>query len=167
MEIKRTFTVNKPIDEVWDVLGNDFGGAYKWGSGLYHSEGYGAPELEGASCNNRACQTNLGDIKEVIRTFDPQKHILEYEVIEGFPGFVKSGVNKWTLTPQGGKQTRVDVHFVAELQGLLGTLMRPMMGWQMGRTFDQVLGDFKYYVENGRPSPNKLKEINKRAAKAA
>ncbi|CAH0999176.1 hypothetical protein LEM8419_00473 [Neolewinella maritima] len=167
MEIKRTFTVDRPIEKVWDVLGNDFGGAAKWATGLYHSEGYGAPQLAGASCNNRACDTNQGKIKEVIRVFDVDNHHLAYAVIEGFPGFVKSGVNNWRLTDLGDGRTRVDIHFIAVLQGLLGTIMRPMMGWQLGRVFDQALADFKIYVETGKPSSAKAKELAGRSGKAA
>lgn len=166
MEIKRTFIVNQPIEQVWDILGNDFGGAHKWASGLYHSEGYGKPQLAGASCNNRACDTSQGAIKEVIRVFDPAGYHLAYEVIEGFPGFVKSGVNNWRLKSMG-QQTQVDIHFIAETQGLLGVFMGPMMKLQLGRVFDAVLDDFKVYVETGQPSLRKAKENQKRAAKAA
>ena len=40
MEIKRSFTV----DQVWDILGNRYGEAHLWATGLYHAEGYGAPQ---------------------------------------------------------------------------------------------------------------------------
>ncbi|WP_020566789.1 SRPBCC family protein [Neolewinella persica] len=162
MEIKRTITVNKPIDKVWDVLGNDFGSAAKWATGLYHSEGYGVPQLAGAACNNRSCDTNQGAIKEVVRVFDANNHHLAYEVIEGFPGFVKSGINNWRLTDLGNGKTKVDIHFIAVLQGIMGTLMKPMMKWQLGSTFDQVLEDFKVYVETGKPSAKKVKELKKK-----
>ena len=91
MEFKKSIIVNQPINQVWEVLGNQYGEAYKWASGLYHSEGFGTPQLEGASCNNRACETSTGKIKEKIRVFDEQNYELEYEVIEGFPFFVDSG----------------------------------------------------------------------------
>lgn len=161
MEIKRSFTVNKPVAEVWDILGNDYGGANKWATGLYHTEGYGKPTHAGAPCSNRTCETAQGTITEAVRTFDAQNYHLAYEVIEGFPGFVESGVNNWRLTPQGEK-TKVDIHFIAITRGLLGSLMAPMMKWQLGKTFDRVLGDFKYYVEHGKPSPAKEKENAKR-----
>ena len=163
MEIKRSFTVHKPIDRVWDVLGNDYGGACKWGTGLYHSEGKGSPTLPAAEFDQRYCETNVGNITEKVLVFDPEHYKLQYEVIDGFPGFVKSGVNTWTLTDLGSSKTRVDVHFVAVLGGIMGTIMKPMMKWQLGGTFDQVLKDFKVYVETGKPSAKKAKELAKRA----
>lgn len=163
MEIKRTFTVDKPIEAVWDVLGNDYGNACKWGTGLYHSEGKGTPTLPGAEFDQRYCETNVGNITERILVFDPNNYKLQYEVIDGFPGFVKSGINTWTLRTLGRNKTEVEVHFVAVLGGLMGTLMKPMMKWQLSKSFDQVLADFKVYVETGRPSPKKARELAKRA----
>lgn len=167
MDVKKEIAVNKPISEVWEVLGNQYADAYKWARGLYHSEGFGAPKLEGASCNNRTCDTSFGRIQEEIRVFDSNNYILEYEVIKGFPGFIKQGINKWTLTKVNDRQTKVVMHFKGETQGFLGIIMGPMMGYQLKKNLGDVLGDFKYYVETGKPSPGKLKDAEKYAKKAA
>lgn len=166
MEIKRTFTVDKPIERVWDVLGNDYGGACKWGTGLYHSEGKDAPTLPDAEFDKRYCETNVGNITEKVLIFDPRHYRLQYAVIDGFPGFVKSGINTWTLRELADDKTQVDVHFIAVLGGLMGTIMKPMMRWQLSSTFDQVLEDFKVYVETGKPSAKKAKELRKLAKRA-
>ena len=166
MEIKRTFTVNKSIDATWAVLGNDYGGAYKWGTGLYHTEGKGTPTLSGAEFDQRYCETNVGNITEKVLVFDPKSYQLSYEVIDGFPGFVKSGVNTWTLRQLSPNKTEVSVHFVAVLGGIVGTIMKPIMNWQLSKSFDQVLEDFKVYVETGKPSATKAKELAKRRPKA-
>jgi hypothetical protein len=166
MEFKKEIIVNKPINEVWNVLGNQYTEAYKWAGGLYHSEGKGAPQLEGASCNNRSCHTSFGRLVEEINTFDTQNYVLEYEVKEGFPSFMGKAVNNWSLTPVGNK-TQVNMHLVMETKGILGTIMQPMMKMQMGNTLKNILGDFKHYVETGEPSPNKAKEMAKYQAKLA
>lgn len=165
MEIKKEITIHQPIEKVWDILGNQFGQAYLWASSLNHSEGYNAPSLEQAPCNNRACSTTQGNIKEVIRQFDPQNYVLAYEVIEGFPFFVQQGINTWKLT-QKGQHTVVNIHLVIKTTGLVGTLMAPMMKLQMNGLLSQVAQDLKHYAETGQPSPNKAKEL-KKLAKAA
>ncbi|MEM6395147.1 MAG: SRPBCC family protein [Bacteroidota bacterium] len=165
MEIKRNFTINQPADRVWEVLGNQFGQACEWVTGLYHSEASGNPASGNAQSVKRTCDTNQGKIKEEIRAFDPKNYHLSYAVIEGFPSFVKSGVNTWRLMPKGNK-TEVDVHFVAELQGVLGFLMKPIMRMQLGKVFDQAVNDLKVFVETGKPSQAKSKELAKRAARA-
>ena len=116
MEVRKEITVNQAIDQVWDILGNQYASAYKWARGLYHSEGFGKPKLAGASCNNRTCDTSFGVIQEEIRTFDTQKYILEYEVIKGFPRFIKQGVNKWNLTKVDAGRTKVMMHFKGEME---------------------------------------------------
>lgn len=168
MEFIRETTINKPINEVWDVLGNQFTDAYKWASSLNHSQGFGKPTIEGATCSNRACDIKgMGKIKESIRVLDHKNHILSYEVIEGFPSFVKSGINTWTLKAIGN-QTHLHMKCDMVLKGFVGTVMSPMMRMQMNGIFNEVVEEFKYYVEhNGTPHPRKIKAIQKLAKKAA
>jgi len=154
MNIKKEITVNKSIQEAWDVLGNQFGEAYQWASGLNHSHAYGEPQLPGTTCNNRSCDTAQGKIEEVIRTFDPKNYILEYEVVDGFP----------FLLTETGNTTRVNIDFKLKTKGLMGSIMSPMMKIQMNKLIGFVLEDFKHYVETGRPSPRKAKEIAKNPA---
>ena len=166
MDFKKETIINKPIHEVWEILGNQYGEAYQWASGLYHSKAIGEPRLEGAACNNRDCETSQGKIKEVIRDFDPQNHVLAYEVIEGFPFFIDMALNTWTLTEKDNT-TKVNMHLVMKTKGFVGALMTPMMKLQMNGVLKNVMDDFKYFVEKGQPSPRKAKEIAKLSRKAA
>lgn len=165
MEFKREIIIDKPIEVVWDVVGNQFGEAYKWASGINHSESFGTPKLKAAHCNNRACELPSGKIKEVIRKFNPHHYELEYEVIEGFPFFVDSGINNWKLSKVNGK-TKVDMHLVIKTKGILGVIMGPMMKVQMNGLTKAVLDDLKQYIETGKPSAKKQKELVKLAKKA-
>ncbi|MDC7998390.1 SRPBCC family protein [Gilvibacter sediminis] len=164
MEVKKEIIVDKPISEVWGILGNQFGDAYKWARGLYHSESFGQPAVEDAHCSNRACNTSFGAIKEKINVFKPNQQ-LSYEVIEGFPGFIKSGLNNWYLTKLNDNRTKVHIHFLGETQGILGVIMKPMMKLNLSITIKDALQDFKFYVENGKPSPEKIKDIKKNKKK--
>ncbi len=160
MEFIKTTTVDRPIEEVWEILGNQFGEAYKWAGGLYHSEGFGTPALEDAPFSSRACNTSQGKITEEIRVFDPTNFKLVYEVVNGFPGFVEVGKNQWSLSPVGEK-TEVHMHLVIETKGIMGIIMGPMMGMQLKKVVNNVLEDFKHFVETGSPSPSKAKEMAK------
>ncbi|EAY24924.1 SRPBCC family protein [Microscilla marina] len=167
MEFYRETVINASISDAWEILGNQYTTAYKWASGLKYSEGQGNPVFEGASCSNRACDTtSLGAIQEEIRVFDPQNYVLSYEVIEGFPFFVKLGQNTWKLTKEGN-QTRVSMKLEMQTKGWVGKLMSPMMRMQMGGILTNAIEDFRHYVETGKPSPRKAKEIAKYAKKAA
>lgn len=166
MEFKREIIIDRPVAKVWDILGNQFGEVYKWASGINHSESFGEPKLKQAHCNNRACELPSGKIKEVILKFDPYNFELEYEVIEGFPSFVDSGINNWKLTNLNGK-TKVNMHLVIKTKGILGSIMGPIMKMQMNALTKSVLTDLKHYVETGKPSQFKQKELGKLAKKTA
>lgn len=158
--------VKQPIHQVWDLLGNQYGEADKWASGLFHSEAIGEPKIQGAVCNNRTCEISSGTIKEEVRKFDAKNHILSYEVIEGFPFFVDQAINTWTLQAQG-KNTLVNMHLVMTTKGFIGKLMQPMLKLQMNSLLQHAIEDFKHYSETGKPSPRKAKELAKLAKRAA
>lgn len=166
MEFKREILINAPVDAVWNVLGTQYGDAHKWVSGLNHSEEYGKPTLAGAHCSNRSCETPQGKIKEVVTKFDTKNHELGYEVIEGFPFFVEVGKNNWKLHKVGDK-TQVNMHLTIQTKGFVGAIMSPMMKLQMNKIATNAVNDLKHYVETGKPSPLKAKELKKLRKKAA
>lgn len=165
MKIQREITVNKSVEEVWEVLGNQYTEAYQWASGLYHSEGFGKPTLEGATCSSRACNTSFGQLKEEIRVFDEKEYKLSYEVVEGFPSFIAKGVNNWSLTSLGENQTKVTMMFEGQTTGIKGAIMGTMMRMKLGGSLKNAIEEFKYYVENNRPHPRKVKDTQKNTQK--
>lgn len=166
MNIRKTILIDRPILDVWEVLGNQFGEAYKWATGLYHSNAYGHPQIDGASCSNRSCDTNQGKINEELRKYDAENYMLEYEIVEGFPFFVDTATNNWRLTKEANS-TRLDIDFNLKTKGWVGAIMKPMMKMQMNKVMDGITVDFKHYVEKGKPSPQKAKELLKLSKKAA
>ena len=166
MEFKRTFLVNKPIEQVWDILGNQFGQACHWASGVHHSEGRGATDLTNYTGGTRECRTDFGRLKERVELFDPHNYRLRYVAYQGFPFFVDNGRNTWMLTAKG-RQTEVSMALVMTMKGLMGKLMSPVMKGQMRKAVDQIVVDFKTYAETGQASAHKQKELAKQAKKAA
>ena len=168
MNIKREIVIEKPVSEVWMIVGSHFGDAYKWARGLNHSEGHGESEFEGATCRNRTCQVpGFGKIKEVIQEFDQVNHVLSYEVVEGFPGFISSAVNTWNLEAIGQKKTKVTMNLVMNTTGIKGAIMGPMMKMNLNKMISGVVSDLKIYAETGKPSPYKTKELEETEPKAA
>ncbi|MEO1052541.1 MAG: SRPBCC family protein [Bacteroidota bacterium] len=167
MNIKKEITVNKPIKQVWDILAHQYADAYKWARGLDYSEGHGAPVFEEAPFSNRTCEVpGFGKIQEVIRKFDNENHILSYEVVQGFPGFVASATNTWSLV-DNGINTLVTMNMEMQTKGVMGAIMGPMMKMNLNKLIAGVISDFKVYLETGKPSRQKAREIEKAAKKAA
>lgn len=156
MNVSGEIVINKPVQDVWEIVGNQFGEAYRWGSVLKHTKTHGR-QLHGVVCDMRTCDiAGIGTIKEKILEFDPQRHVLAYEVVEGFPFFVKRGVNQWRLIAEGSS-TRLTINAEIETSGIVGLLMAPMMKMQMSSIMKKTREDLKYYVENGKPHPRKVK----------
>lgn len=166
MEFKREIIINKPIENVWEILGNQFGSACEWASGINHSNTYGQSNLPDTPWNNRACDTTSGKIKEELTMFNPANYELEYKVLEGFPFFVDLGKNNWKLT-KVGPTTKVSMHMTIITKGIVGRLMSPMMKMQINKLADNVINDLKHYTETGKPSPMKAKELKNLAKQAA
>ena len=167
MEIKRNFTVDQPIEKVWELLGEQFGQVCTWASGVHQSEGQVSSDPSTRTGGTRACQTDFGQLKERVDVYDPANHRLTYTAYAGFPFFVDNMQNTWRLSARGPRRTEVDIHLVGTMKGFVGKLMGPVMKGQMGKAMDQVAIDFKTYAETGQASAHKQKELAKRARKAA
>ena len=164
IEIKHQLTVNAPIDEVWRVLALEFTRVGDWASGIAQSKlnpNVVAPE--GAEVGGRVCSVpGFGDLAEAFTAYDPDNYTFSYEAIEGMPFFVKTAGNTWSLTAQGN-QTIVNMHLIAEVNVFSGMLMAPMMRRKFDQSGRDTIEDLKYYVENGSPSPRKLKAMQQAA----
>ncbi|MFT5723248.1 MAG: hypothetical protein ACI9JN_000357 [Bacteroidia bacterium] len=57
MKIVKVLTIDKPIADVWDVLGNQFDKIDKWASIISHSEVSGTPKLPGVNYAIRSTTT--------------------------------------------------------------------------------------------------------------
>ena len=158
MQIQITQIINKPVAAVWEVLGKQFGQMHHWASVVHHAEGRGA-HIAQAVCDQRVCQVaGMGQIREKVLEFDEKNFVLKYEVQEGFPFFVKRGVNRWSLSDEGSA-TRVTIVADVETQGIVGAIMAPMMKMQLSRMLNQTAEELKYYVENNEIHPRKQKAI--------
>jgi Polyketide cyclase / dehydrase and lipid transport len=156
MTIGKEIIIDKNIESAWQVLGPQFAEAYKWASAVKHSEGSG-PGLNGATCSERGCSTTMGALKEKLLKYSNTEHMLSYEVAEGMPSMVKYATNTWQLTSINANQTRLNIQINIQVGGLMGTIMKPMMRMKMSKMGDELVEEFKYYVEKGQPHPRKVK----------
>lgn len=159
MIIKKEIIVNANIGKCWIVLGKEFSKAYKWASAIKHSEGSG-DSFNGSSCSTRGCDVKgMGALKEKLLQYSDEAHSLKYEIIEGMPSMVTKGTNNWKLLSIDPKRTKLTMEMNMEISGFIGAIMKPMMKIQMNGMGKQLTEEFKYYVENGKPHPRKIKAI--------
>lgn len=160
MTIQMEIVVNKNIARAWQVLGTEFGNAHVWASPLTHSEGYGNA-FNGSECNERSCDIKgMGKTKEKLLQFSNDTHSLSYVVEQGMPQMVKYATNTWQLNSLGQDKTKLVMTMDITLGGIMGFMMQPMMKMMMSKMGKTLLSDFKYYVEYGQPSTEKIKAMN-------
>ncbi|MEM9981641.1 MAG: SRPBCC family protein [Bacteroidota bacterium] len=157
MIIEKEIIIDKGIEEAWEVLGVQFTQVYKWASSVNQSEGFGQ-DFNGASCTERGCDTSLGGLKEKLIHFSPTDHSLSYNVTSGLPNMLKKANNNWRLERIDARQTKLLMKLNLTLRGL-ATVLYPFVKRQMSRFTQQLVEEFKYYVEKGEPHPRKQKAM--------
>ncbi len=80
MKIKVALTIKKPIQEVWEVMGNQFGHADKWSSNFKTSKPGGEPKFSGLEYSLRDTTTDRGNTVQELTAFDPGKYTLSYVI---------------------------------------------------------------------------------------
>ena len=89
MNIIKKITINKPVEEVWEVLGNQFGQISNWASLIRESKVYGDSKLNGINYSIRETNTLKGITKQELTSFEPEKYSLSYKSISGTPPMIK------------------------------------------------------------------------------
>ena len=155
MRIIKELSVAKPIEEVWEVLGNQFGKIDNWASIISHSEVSGSSKIPGVDYSIRSTKTTSGDTQQELTGFNPDQHTISYKSISGTPPIIKQVHAHWSLTKKDANNTHLVLDFVAEMKGL-GFILAPVAKIKLGKVGDVLLDDLKYYVENGQPHPRKV-----------
>lgn len=156
LHFEEEITIEKNIDEVWDVLGNQFAEAHIWSTNFKSSKPAGEPKLPGLDYLHRETMTEKGENWQELDTFDPVNYSLSYHVSRGVPAIAKSALGEWKLSKTGDNQCRMNIHFILETKGILGFILSPVISKKIGKASTEIAKELKYYMENGKPHPRKL-----------
>ena len=168
MKILRTITIDAPISKVWEAIGTNYEHAGLWSSAIYASAPVHGRPVEGAPVSGRVCETTLGPFKESIVEYDEGRRTLAYFATgDKMPGFVKQLKGSWRLSEKNGSSTIVAMQLHAELAAPFNFLMGWMMKKQFNKAISVTLEDLKFYLENDKRHPRKVKfDSSKKAATA-
>jgi hypothetical protein len=170
MEMLNSIVVNKPADEIWELLGNDFVDVAKWMAAIPRSveKTEGTP-LPGAPAVGRLSymiqKFNGAYQDEVITKYDDATRSLSiYATIEGFPSFapVRGYSSDVSVTPIDENSSTVRWDSVADMR-ILGYLTYRAMKKTMNAGFIRNLEEIKHFVETGQPHPRKIDKIKTEA----
>jgi hypothetical protein len=184
-ELSTEFVMAAPADAVWDVIGRRFDRIGEWATAIPASTGLPSPAgtitvqaapqlptgrlIAGAPVAGRVCTTGVRLVPRVTETlvaYHETNRTLTYEA-SGLPAFVITARNTWTVTPLDERRCRVTLRARFVTRGLLGHLGRWVILAQVGRTSRYLADDLRHYVETGRPSPRKQRQLRRAARRAA
>jgi hypothetical protein len=148
--------IEKNIEEVWGVLGNQFSEAHIWAANFKSSKSGGEPKLPDLDYLHRETMTGNGENFQELDKFDPANYSLSYHISKGVPGIAKSATGEWSLHKIEDNQTRMNVHFMLITKGLKGFILSPVVSKKIGLASAEVVEELKFYMENGKPHPRKL-----------
>jgi hypothetical protein len=160
LHFKEEVFINKGIEESWEVLGNQFTEVHLWSTNFKSSKPGGKPKLNGLDYLHRETMTEKGENFQELDEFDPDNYKLSYHVSKGVPGIAKSALGDWSLSKVSNEQTRLNVHFILETNGLLGFVMSPIISSKISNASTEITEELKYYLENGKPHLRKLESKN-------
>ena len=154
IDLKFKRKINKPIEHVWKFVIDEFPNGHKWATGTtYCRKGDVSEDFD------RICETETGRLMDKITKIDNENHVLEFSV-KGLPFFVSSVVSTWTLNKISDTQTEIILGPRIEVLPVIGTIMQIPMKMAFTKLFPGLLDDLVTYIETGKPSPRKQKEIN-------
>ena len=161
LQFQEEVVIEQPINEAWEVLGNQFAEPHLWATNFKNSKPGGQSKLSGVAYRHRATVTDSGDNWQELDSFDPTNHKLSYHISKGVPSIAKSAIGIWQLTEISETQTRLNVDFTLKTKGLMGFIMSPVVSKKVGKASTEIVEEFKYYVENQKPHPRKLASLKK------
>jgi len=155
MKFSRELTVNASAEKVWDIYGRDFANVGKWATAVSSSVANNElAKVNHSPVGGRTCETSFGKISEEFTAYDDDKKTFSFKGVFDSKMF-DSVINSSEIISINENTALVKVTPDIKLS-FLGSLMSPMIKWQLGKAVDQILDDLKYYAENGKPSPAKL-----------
>ncbi|WP_298420363.1 SRPBCC family protein [uncultured Kordia sp.] len=166
-EIKRHLSseiINVSADSLWAIC-RQFDRTAEWTSTLNHSYGTDNPKFEGATCNERTCETNIGGgstVKEELILFSDKNKELSYNLTEGAPDFVLHVNNHWRIIEIGLNQSRIEMNVTMHLKPFAGFFLGCVITKQMTKQVSIVLEELKIYAETGKVSEAKKRQVEKK-----
>ena len=154
IQLKFSREINKPIDEMWTFITNDFANAHLWAAGTVSCR-KGEPHED----FDRVSETETGRLMDTITKLDHEGYVMEFSV-KGLPFFVQSAISSWSLNKISDNQTELIVHPRIKVKPIIGTLAQIPMKMALKKLYPQILNDLAIYMETGFPSPRKLKELS-------
>ncbi|MFT4986581.1 MAG: hypothetical protein ACI9AT_002515 [Ulvibacter sp.] len=151
MNIKVALTIKKSIQEVWEVMGNQYGYADKWSSNFKTSKPGGEAKFSGLEYSLRDTTTDRGNTIQELTAFDPSKFTLSYIITKGAPEIAKMAGATWSLFTENENSTIVSMDFIMEPKMPINGEMETKIKMGLTASVKELTEELKFYLETGKP----------------
>ena len=154
IQTKSELIIDKNIDSVLDVMGNQFTEVHVWSSNFSKSKPEGNPKLPTVNYLHRSTITERGITLQELDEFSLENHSLKYHISKGAPSIAKKASAHWHLESAKDGKTKVIIEFFIETKGFKGRLLSILINKKIGASGNLIAEELKYYIEQGKPLPN-------------
>lgn len=158
MKITKTVTINKPVEQIWDLIAHQFDKAHFWMGPIPRSVALGKGQSQvGAPMQGRICDLsndlNGAKVKEVITHFSEQDKTLTFDVLPvNNPAIVPIKQNKVQMSARAVAAGKTEVIWTASpLLKPMAYLFYPLLRLIFSVAFGKLLQGLKNYAENDMP----------------
>jgi hypothetical protein len=151
MKIKVELTIEKSIQEVWEIMGSQYGYADKWSSNFKTSKPGGEAKFSGLEYSLRDTTTDRGNTIQELTAFDPNKFTLSYIITKGAPEIAKMSGATWSLSVESENSTKVLMDFIMEPKMEINTEMETKIKMGLTASVKELTEELKFYLETGKP----------------
>ena len=151
MNIKVELTISKSIQEIWEVMGNQYGHADKWSSNFKTSKPGGVAKFKGLDYSHRDTTTDRGNTVQELKAFDSDKYTLTYAITQGAPEIAKMAGAEWSLVSEGENLTMLSMNFIMEPKMPLNAEMETKIKMGLTASVKELAEELKFYMETGKP----------------
>lgn len=155
LDLKFKRTIKKPIEELWNFVIDDFDKGHLWAMGTTDCR-KGEPHED----FDRVCETESGRLMDTITKIDNENHELVFSV-KGLPFFVRSVTSSWKLNKISDTETEIVLGPRITVIPVIGSIAQIPMKFALKKLYPALLDDMAVYVETGRPSARKQKEMDR------
>ena len=156
IQITKSMIINKPINDVWKLMYGEFADVGKWVTGVYSSRPVTKEENY-----DRVCDTFTGKLYEKLLSVDEKNYTYVVDA-KGLPKFVKSFTGRWKFDKISDNKTKATLNLTIETKGILGAILQIPLKFQLNKGLNELHSDLSTYMETGKPSASKQKEIRKK-----
>ena len=151
MKIKVELTIKKPVQEVWEVMGSQFGYADKWSSNFKTSKPGGEARFRGLDYSLRDTTTVRGNTVQELTAFDRDRYTLSYVISKGAPEIAKMAGADWSLHSESENATMLSMDFFMEPKMTLTAEMEAKLKMGLTASVQELAEELKFYLETGNP----------------